>query len=192
MLLSLVLAGSLCLPSLAMAGTAPVVDLRTFSQSEEKAAEGVSAGEKTEQKPTGKPTADKEKKTEGTAEKKTGSQPLPKNDPLRKTREVDFTVQHGQLISEAIGDIDGDGSEEVVDLMGNPVVEKSSFMGDMYLIVREVGAKDPGKVKYYYRPKDLGGYNAYLTLADVTGDGYPDVIIAAPSGGSGGMVSYWT
>ena len=92
MLLSLVLAGSLCLPSLAMAGTAPVVDLRTFSQSEEKAAEGVSAGEKTEQKPTGKPTADKEQKTEGTAEKKTGSQPLPKNDPLRKTREVDFTV----------------------------------------------------------------------------------------------------
>lgn len=190
MLLSLVLAGSLCLPSLAMAGTAPMVDLRTFSQSEEKAAEGVSAGEKTEQKPTGKPTAGKEKKTEGTAEKKTGSQPLPKNDSLRKTREVDFTVQHGQLISEAIGDIDGDGSEEVVDLMGNPMVEKSSFMGDMYLIVREVGAKDPGKVKYYYRPKDLGGYNAYLTLADVTGDGYPDVIIAAPSGGSGGMVSY--
>lgn len=190
MVLGLVLAGSLCLPSWAAAGAEPAADLRTFAQSGEKTAEKASAGMKTGKKPGSQPQAGTGRKVPASAGKKTESQALLQTAPLRKTREVDFTIQHGQLISEAIGDIDGDGREEVVDLMGNPVVEKSSFMGDMYLIARELEAKDPAKVKYYFRPQDLGGYNAYLTLADVTGDGYPDVIIAAPSGGSGGLVSY--
>lgn len=190
MVLGLVLAGSLCLPSWAAAGAEAAADLRTFAQSGEKTAEKASAGMKAGKKPGSQPQAGTGRKVPASAGKKIESQALLQTAPLRKTREVDFTIQHGQLISEAIGDIDGDGREEVVDLMGNPVVEKSSFMGDMYLIVRELEAKDPAKVKYYFRPQNLGGYNAYLTLADVTGDGYPDVIIAAPSGGSGGLVSY--
>ena len=69
--------------------------------------------------------------------------PVQKADDLRRTREVDFSLQRGQLLSEAIGDIDGDGVEEVVDLMGNPLVDKSSYMGDMYLIVRETALPGP-------------------------------------------------
>lgn len=190
MVLGLVLAGSLCLPSWTAAGAEPAADLRTFAQSGEKTAEKASAGMKAGKKPGSHTQAGTGRKAPASVGKKTESQSLPQTAPLRKTREVDFTIQHGQLISEAIGDIDGDGRKEVVDLMGNPVVEKSSFMGDMYLVARELDAKDPSKVKYYFRPQDLGGYNAYLTLADVTGDGYPDVIIAAPSGGYGGLVSY--
>ena len=122
---------------------------------------------------------------------KTGASNVPvKVEPIRKVREVDFKVQHGQLISEAIGDVDGDGVDEVVDLMGNPVVDKSSYMGDMYIVVKEIHGADPAKVKYFYRPKNLGGYNAYITLADVTGNGFPNLIIAAPSGGSSGMTDY--
>ncbi len=99
-------------------------------------------------------------------------------------------LQRGELISEAEGDIDGDGKEETISLMGNQAVDQSRYQGDMYLIVREIGAKNPAQVKYYYRPKDLGGYDAYLTLADVTGSGAPDVIIAAPSGGTAGVTQY--
>lgn len=187
-ILSLALAGSLCLPVLAAA--APVQDLRTFAQT---AGSGKGEGPAA-QKMAGKPSAVKEardrKKAETPAAGKDRNRPDQKPDDLHRTREVDFTVQRGQMLSEAIGDIDGDGVDEVVDLMGNPAVEKSSFMGDLYLIAREFGPRGQNRVKYYYRPQNLGGYNAYLTLADVTGDGYPDVIIASPSGGSGGMVSY--
>ena len=186
-ILSLALAGSLCLPVLAAA--APVQDLRTFAQTA-----GSGKGRVRLPKDGGKASAVKEardrKKAETPAAGKDRNRPDQKPDDLHRTREVDFTVQRGQLLSEAIGDIDGDGVDEVVDLMGNPAVEKSSFMGDLYLIAREFGPRGQNRVKYYYRPQNLGGYNAYLTLADVTGDGYPDVIIASPSGGSGGMVSY--
>lgn len=186
-ILSLALAGSLCLPVLADAA-APVHDLRTFAQTdgtEPAAGSGETAlADKKGSAKTGTQKPGME------AAGKDSVNPVQKADDLRRTREVDFSLQRGQLLSEAIGDIDGDGVEEVVDLMGNPLVDKSSYMGDMYLIVRETGAAGANRVKYYYRPQNLGGYNAYLTLADVTGDGYPDVIIAAPSGGSGGMVSY--
>lgn len=122
---------------------------------------------------------------------KTGASNVPvKVEPIRKVREVDFKVQHGQLLSEAIGDVDGDGVDEVIDLLGNPVVENSSYMGDMYIIAKEIHPDNPAKVKYFYRPKNLGGYNAYVTLSDVTGNGFPNLIIAAPSGGSGGMTDY--
>lgn len=202
-LLSLALAGVLSLPALAPAEAGTVKDLRQFPQLQaEKAAAGKPADAAAKKdKKAGEKAKDGEK-TKAAAKKPSGSVPevpddrgegptkLTKGDPLRKTRPVDFVVQHGQLISEAIGDIDGDGVDEVVDLMGNPVVDGSSFMGDMYLVAKEVNAANLSKVKYYYRPKDLGGYNAYLTLADVTGNGWPNIIIAAPSGGSGGMVSY--
>ena len=113
---------------------------------------------------------------------------VPVKPPFKKAvREVELKLQRGQLISEAIGDVDGDGKEEVVDLLGNPVVEKSSFMGDLYIVVKEVGKKD---VKYFIRPQNLGGYDPYLMLADVTGSGAPNVIVAAPTGGTSGMVDF--
>ena len=196
-LLSLALAGVLSLPALATAEAGTVRDLRQFPQLQaEKAAAGKPSAQTAGK---GGRTKNETKKPAGTQAGKVSEVPddrgegpvkLAKGDSLRKTRPVDFVIQHGQLISEAIGDIDGDGVDEVVDLMGNPVVDGSSFMGDMYLVAREVNAANPSKVKYYYRPRDLGGYNAYLTLADVTGNGWPNTIIAAPSGGSGGMVSY--
>lgn len=128
---------------------------------------------------------------EGKTNQKNLSAPIsnvPVKPPFKKAvREVELKLQRGQLISEAIGDVDGDGKEEVVDLLGNPVVEKSSFMGDLYIVVKEVGKKD---VKYFIRPQNLGGYDPYLMLADVTGSGAPNVIVAAPTGGTSGMVDF--
>lgn len=104
-----------------------------------------------------------------------------------QTRLIKPTVQRGQIISQVIGDVDGDGKSEQVMLMGNRVVEGSSYMGELYVI-----SKDPvtGKVKAFIRPKDLGGYNAYLSLTDVTGNGLQNVLITAPTGGTAGVVDY--
>ena len=89
---------------------------------------------------------------EGKTNQKNLSAPIsnvPVKPPFKKAvREVELKLQRGQLISEAIGDVDGDGKEEVVDLLGNPVVEKSSFMGDLYIVVKEVGKKDVKSVSY--------------------------------------------
>jgi hypothetical protein len=158
---------------------------------EKRQAEAAVSPESQKQPAAGQKAGSQEKTgTEGDSatQKRTMPSNVPvKTEPIRKVREVNFVIQHGQLVSEAIGDVDGDGVEEVVDLMGDPVVDKSSYMGNMYVIVRDL---DSTKVKYYIRPQDLGGYNAYLTLSDVTGTGWPDVIIAAPSGGPGETVEY--
>jgi hypothetical protein len=86
-----------------------------------------------------------------------------------------------------IGTRPGDGKEELVELMGTRIADSSHYKGDIYVLVKD---QTTGKIKKYLRPKDLGGYDAYLTGADVTGDGAQDVIVAAPTGGSGGIVDY--
>lgn len=98
---------------------------------------------------------------------------------------VAFKVQHGEIIDKIVGDVDGDGQAEDVLLMGSKIVKNSHFMGDLYVIVRE---QKTGKIKYYIRPQNCGGYGSFLTLADVTGDGVNNVIITSPTGGSGGMI----
>ena len=100
---------------------------------------------------------------------------------------VNPVLQRGNVISQVKGDVDGDGKEEIVMLMGNSVVDKSSYMGNLYVV-----SKDPvtGKVKGFVRPKDLGGYNAYLSLTDVTGNDVQNVLITAPSGGKEGVRDY--
>ena len=103
----------------------------------------------------------------------------------KKTNPVILEVQRGKIIDQIIGDVDGDGKDEEVLLMGNKIVKDSYFMGELYVIVKDL--KD-GKIKAYIRPQNCGGYNSFLTLADVTGDGIDDVIITAPTGGSGDTV----
>lgn len=95
-------------------------------------------------------------------------------------------IQQGEVLTTAIGDIDGDGSNEEILLMGNRFTANSNYDTDLYVIVRD----ERGKLKYYYRPTLGGGYNCSLQLADVNGDGAEDILIAAPTGGSGGIVDY--
>lgn len=96
-------------------------------------------------------------------------------------------IQEGELLSTAIGDVDGDGREEKILLLGSAVVPKGLYRGDLYVVVKDVAT---GRLKGYLRPKACGGYGAYLTLADVTGNGVDNVVVVAPTGGSGGIVDY--
>ncbi|MCH3913941.1 MAG: hypothetical protein LKJ99_02745 [Acidaminococcaceae bacterium] len=102
-------------------------------------------------------------------------------------RLVNPVLQRGEILSQVKDDIDGDGKDEIVMLMGNSAVNKSSYMGDLYVV-----SKDPAtdKVKGFIRPKDLGGYNAYLSLTDVTGNDVQNILITAPSGGKEGVNDY--
>ena len=103
----------------------------------------------------------------------------------KKINPVILEVQRGKIIDQVIGDVDGDGKDEEVLLMGNKIVKDSYFMGELYVIVKDL---NDGKIKAYIRPQNCGGYNSFLTLADVTGDGIYDVIINASTGGSGDTV----
>ena len=66
---------------------------------------------------------------EGKTNQKNLSAPIsnvPVKPPFKKAvREVELKLQRGQLISEAIGDVDGDGKEEVVDLLGLSLIHIS-------------------------------------------------------------------
>ena len=117
---------------------------------------------------------------------KTTNTPV-KNEIKKPVREIELVVQRGEKISSMLADVDGDGKEEVVELLGTKIADSTHYKGDIYVLVKEQGTD---KIKKYCRPQDLGGYDAYLTAADVTGDGIDDVIIAAPTGGSGGIVDY--
>ncbi len=96
-------------------------------------------------------------------------------------------VQRGELLATAYGDVDGDGQEEKVLLMGNKFSNDSHYYTKLYLLVRDMKTDN---IKGAIRPSIAGGYDCSLRLADVTGNGVDDILIAAPTGGSGGIVAY--
>ena len=103
----------------------------------------------------------------------------------KKVNPVVLEVQRGEIVDQAIGDVDGDGNDEDVLLMGNRVVSGSHFMGNLYVVIKD---RKNGQVKGYIRPVDCGGYDSFLTLTDVTGNGVANVLITSLTGGSGGIV----
>jgi len=103
----------------------------------------------------------------------------------KKVNPVVLEVQRGEIIDKAIGDVDGDGNDEDVLLMGNKIVSGSHFMGNIYVVIKD---RKNGQVKGYIRPVDCGGYDSFLTLTDVTGNGVANVLITSLTGGSGGIV----
>ena len=96
-------------------------------------------------------------------------------------------VQRGELLSTAYGDVDGDGQEDKVLLMGNKFSNDSHYYTKLYILVRDAKTDT---IKGAIRPSIAGGYECGLRLADVTGNGVDDILISAPTGGSGGIVDY--
>jgi len=96
-------------------------------------------------------------------------------------------VQRGELLATAYGDIDGDGEEEKILLLGNKFGPGSQYYTNLYLLTKETKTDH---IESAIRPTIAGGYDCSLRLADVTGNGVDDVLIVAPTGGSGGIIDY--
>ena len=99
----------------------------------------------------------------------------------------DDEVQRGELLATAYGDVDGDGQEDKVFLMGNKFSNDSHYYTKLYILVRDAKTDT---IKGAIRPSIAGGYECGLRLADVTGNGVDDILVSAPTGGSGGIVNY--
>ncbi|NLY84036.1 MAG: hypothetical protein GX084_05420 [Acholeplasmataceae bacterium] len=96
-------------------------------------------------------------------------------------------IQRGEVLSVAYGDVDGDGEEEGVFLMGSKFSADSQYYTKLYLFTRDMKS---GKLEGAIRPTLPGGYDCSLRLGDLTGNGVDDIVISAPTGGSGGIVAY--
>ncbi|MEG0830806.1 MAG: hypothetical protein RSF75_00475 [Acidaminococcaceae bacterium] len=99
----------------------------------------------------------------------------------------DEKVQKGEELAVAYGDVDNDGQEEEIVLLGNKITPTSNYDTQLYILCKD---GKTGNVKSFIRPTVGGGYNCSLRLADLTGSGAQNVILVAPTGGSGGIVSY--
>ncbi len=88
-----------------------------------------------------------------------------------------------EVLSQARGDLDGDGRPESVRLVGRGAVGESLFREDLCLAV------DGSAVLWPLPSSSSSGYGATLALVDVTGDGRQEVLVTADTGGSGGIVA---
>lgn len=74
-----------------------------------------------------------------------------------------------------------------VSLLGRRQYQRSGFVGDMRLLIATPGA---GKGIIVNLPASANvGYEPRISLYDFTGDGLPDALITAQTGGSGGVVN---
>lgn len=90
------------------------------------------------------------------------------------------------VIDYKICDVTGDNIKDHVILTGTKENEKDIYADNLNLLIQD------GKTKEYIKTdiKDFGGYEGSLFTGDFTHDKVSDVMISAPTGGSGGIVGY--
>jgi hypothetical protein len=94
--------------------------------------------------------------------------------------------KNGELLQTAIGDVDGDGKKEDVSLYGIKFTKGSSYYKELYVVVRD---EKNAKVENSFE-LDFGGYVPRLILSNITKKDSSEIVVSAPTGGSGGMVDY--
>ncbi|QNU67465.1 VCBS repeat-containing protein [Ruminiclostridium herbifermentans] len=90
------------------------------------------------------------------------------------------------VISFAIGDVNGDGIPDYVYLTGNKI-QDSSFIQDITLNIKD------GKTGLIqnFKLASNSGYSPAIILEDFTGDKVKDIFVSIASGGSGGIMFYY-
>jgi hypothetical protein len=87
------------------------------------------------------------------------------------------------IIDSATADITGDGVSDTLYLVGHKDKSSDRFVDNMSLVVRDGVVHDLKTV-------DLNGFSGYegkIFVGDFTGDKVSDIMISAPTGGSGGI-----
>jgi hypothetical protein len=101
------------------------------------------------------------------------------------TQEIHLSA--GQyIIDSAVADITGDGVVDNIYLIGYKEKKSDIFSNNMSLMVRD-GATNNVKTMGL---NGFSGYEGKIFAGDFTGDKVSDVMISAPTGGSGGIVSH--
>lgn len=111
---------------------------------------------------------------------------LPSPNVLRSAKEQLQLADNVYVIDQATEDVTGDAIADTILLVGTKMNPSDIFSSNLDIIVQD------GKTKKFLKAdiKDFGGYEAQLFVGDFTGDKVSDVMIAAPTGGSGGIVGH--
>lgn len=87
------------------------------------------------------------------------------------------------ILNSITADVTGDGTADSIILAGHKAKAADRFSNKMILLVRD------GKTgQTQTADLDMGGYEGKLFAGDFTGDHIADVMVSAPTGGSGGIV----
>ena len=92
----------------------------------------------------------------------------------------------GELLQTAIGDVDGDGKKEHVTLYGVKFTKGASYYKELYVVVRD---EKNDKVENAFE-LEFGGYVPRLMLSNIMSKTSSEIVVSAPTGGSGGMINY--
>lgn len=106
-------------------------------------------------------------------------------DRIPVTQDIHLPADH-YIIDSAVADITGDGVVDNLYLIGHKEKKSDRFSDNMSLMVRD-GVTNNVKTTDL---NNFSGYQGTIFVGDFTGDKVSDVMISAPTGGSGGIVGH--
>lgn len=116
------------------------------------------------------------------------NEPAPKNLEAEKIKKYNLPQDNMFILDSQKADVNGDGQEETVYLLGKKYPGSPIYMEHVYILVES--SEGDGYV-VTLTEDGTGSYAPGMTLADLTGDGVNDVMVSLPTGGSGGIVNYY-
>ncbi len=90
------------------------------------------------------------------------------------------------VVHSAQADVNGDQVKDQIVLVGMKEKADDIYASQLHVVVQD------GKTKIFSKTdeKDFGGYEATLFVGDFTGDKVADIMVTAPTGGSGGITDH--
>lgn len=100
--------------------------------------------------------------------------------------QVQIDPKYGVPIQTIQADVTGNQRPDVVALFGTKKEQGSPYYTSLSVVVQSAGAHQVMVI-----PVKEGGYNPYIKLCDLNGDGVLDILVGAETGGSAGTSNYY-
>lgn len=91
-----------------------------------------------------------------------------------------------EVLETARQDVTGDGRPDLISLLGRRFAPDSPYYEKLKVMVQ-----DPVAKKVSFMQTASGGYQPQLSFCDFTGDRTKEILVQAPTGGSGGTSDYY-